>query len=82
MLFRSTTIRSDLKPLRENPEEYEVEEIVNQKCVRYWKKFRILYQCHWKDYGITEDWIPASDLRNAPEVLQIWKDKQKDLHRK
>jgi deoxyuridine 5'-triphosphate nucleotidohydrolase len=74
--------RPDLEPLRENPEEYEVEEIVEQKRAKYRKGYHILYKCRWKGYGITEDWIPAKDLRNAQEVLQEWKDKQKNVPRK
>ena len=62
----------DLPRLRENPDEYEVLEIVDKKKSRYRKRMRTLYKCRWKDYGVTEDWIPKSYLRNAKEVLDDW----------
>jgi deoxyuridine 5'-triphosphate nucleotidohydrolase len=70
--------RKDLLRIRENPEEKEVEEIVDQKKEKYRNRYRIMYKCRWKDYGITERWIPESDLRNANEVLKAWKLKLKN----
>ena len=37
-----------------------------------------MYKCRWKDYGITDEWIPESDLQNAKEVLNAWKLKLKE----
>ena len=54
--------RIGLERLREDIKEYEVEEIIAQKRVKYHKGTRLLYQCQWKDYGITEDWIPEKYL--------------------
>jgi predicted aminopeptidase len=72
-----TQERTDLEPLRGNPEEFEVEEIVDQHRERHRKKYRLMYQCGWKGYGVTDKWIPESDLRNTKEVLDAWKLKQK-----
>ena len=71
-------IRPKLKPLRDDPLEYEVEEIVAQKWGQ-WNGRRVqLYKCSWKGYGVTDEWIPLSYLRNAPEVLRRWKQKLQD----
>jgi len=32
-----------------------------------------MYKCRWKNYGVMDEWIPESYLRNAPEVLEAWK---------
>jgi len=62
-----------LERLREDVREYEVEEIIAQKRVKYCKGTRLLYQCQWKGYGITEDWIPEKYLQNTKEILNSWK---------
>jgi len=74
----TTQERTDLEPLRGDPEEFEVEEIVDQRRERHRKKYRLMYQCRWKNEGVTDEWIPESDLRNAKEVLDAWKLKQKE----
>jgi hypothetical protein len=75
-----TQERTDLEPLRRDPEEFEVEEIVDQRRERHRKRYRLMYQCRWKGYGVTDEWIPESDLRNAKEVLDAWKAKRRELH--
>jgi len=70
--------RTDLEPLRGDPEEFEVEEIVDQRRERHRKRYRLMYQCRWKDHGITNEWIPESYLRNTKEVLDAWKLKRKE----
>jgi cytidylate kinase len=70
--------REDLERLREDPWEYEVEEIVEQRQERHNKRYRLMYKCRWKNYGITDEWIPESYLRNAKEVLDAWKLKLKE----
>ena len=37
-----------------------------------------MYQCCWKNFSVTDEWIPESHLRNAKEVLDAWKLKQKE----
>jgi len=69
----ATQNRSDLPRLRENPDEYEVEEIVEQRRECHNKRYRLMYKCRWKNYGVTNEWIPESYLRNAPEILEAWK---------
>ena len=78
--FKSDSIqeREDLQPLRENPEEYEVEEIVEQRRERHRKRYKLMYRCRWKNFGVTDEWIPESYLRNTKEVLDAWKLKQKE----
>ena len=78
--FKSGSIqeREDLQLLRENPEEYEVEEIVEQRRERHCKRYRLMYRCRWRNFGVTDEWIPESYLRNAKEVLNAWKLKQKE----
>jgi len=84
--YKSTdgNTRIRLERIREDVEEYEVEEIIAQKRVKYRKGTRLLYQCRWKDFGITEDWIPEKYLRNAKEILNLWKTevKKKNLRKK
>ena len=70
--------RKDLQTLWENPEEYEVEEIIEQRKERHHKRYQLMYKCRWKDYGITNEWIPELHLRNAKEVLDAWKLKRKE----
>ena len=79
--YRSDPVeeRKDLDRLREDPQEYEVEEIVEQRRERHRKRYRLMYRCRWKRYGVTDEWIPESYLRNAKEVLDAWKLKQKEL---
>ena len=78
--FKSDSIqeRKDLQPLRENPEEYKVEEIIEQWRERHCKRYRLMYWCCWKNFSVTDEWIPESYLRNAKEVLDAWKLKQKE----
>jgi hypothetical protein len=68
--------RSNMKRMREDVEEFEVEEIVAEKREKHRNGYRLLYQCKWKNYGITDEWVTARDLRNAPEVLTVWKNKR------
>jgi len=75
----TTRERKDLEPLRENPEEYEVEEIVEQRRERYNHCYQLMYKCRWKDHSITDEWIPESYLRNAKEILEAWKRKLREL---
>ena len=75
--------RNSLPPLRRDPKEYEVIRIVNQRRVKHGKKgWKTLYQCEWKDYGVTDEWVSELQLRNTPEVLQSWKEKLKISQRK
>ena len=68
--------------LRENPKEYTILEIVDQKRVKFKKnnklKYKTLYKCNWEGYGVTEEWIPETYLRNAQEVLNNWKKRRGD----
>ena len=76
--------RKYLQPLREKQkitEEFEILEIVNERKVKKRGKYIKEYQCNWKGYGITDEWIPERNLRNAPELLQEWKKKAK-IHRR
>jgi hypothetical protein len=63
--------------LRDDPKEYSIIEIVDQKRIKYSasgkSKYKTLYKCNQEGYGITEEWIPEEHLRNAPEVLKKWK---------
>ena len=59
----------DLQSLQEDPEEYKVEEIVEQWKEQHHKRYQLMYKCQWKDYGITDEWIPESHLQNTKEVL-------------
>ena len=74
--------KNNLLPfMRENPNEYTIIEIVDQKRIKYKQKgklkYKTLYKCNWDRYGITEEWIPEKYLRNAQDILQDWKDKYK-----
>jgi hypothetical protein len=69
-------------PLREETkttQEYEILEIVNERRVKKRGKYISEYQCNWKGYGITDEWIPLRNLRNAQELLENWKMKKKKL---
>ena len=67
-----------LKPLRSDPQEYEVIRIVAQKWgTKHGRKIQ-LYQCKWTGHGITDEWIPVSYFRNAPAILQAWNDRRRD----
>jgi hypothetical protein len=45
---------TDLLQLHKSIEEYKVQEIVDQKRVKYSKNHtHLLYQCQWKGYSIT-----------------------------
>jgi len=68
----------DLECLREDPEEFEVIEIVEQRRVKHRNRYRLMYKCRWEHYGITDEWIPEAYLRNAREVLVTWKTKLKE----
>jgi hypothetical protein len=77
--------REELEPLRRHQkttEEYEVLEIVDEckikKRGRYYKE----YKCNWKGHGITDEWIPEKNLRNAQELLQEWIQKKAKNHRR
>ena len=74
----STNDRTDLERLREDPQEYEVIEIVEQRRVKHRNRYRLMYKCRWEHYGITDEWIPEAYLRNAKEVLDAWKTKLKE----
>ena len=69
----------DLQSIQEDPEEYKVKEIMEQWKEWHHKRYQLMYKCQWKDYGITNGWIPESYLQNTKEVLDAWKLKQKEL---
>jgi hypothetical protein len=72
--------RETLPPLREvtsSTQEYEVKEIVNERRVKRKGKYVMEYQCDWIGYGVTEEWIPLRNLRNAQELLTNWKKRKK-----
>ena len=67
--------RPALKKLQEDQkttQEFEVIKIVDERRCKRGEKFIKEYKCDWKGYGITEEWIPLSNLRNAQELLQEW----------
>ena len=73
--------RTALPPLREetkSTQEYTVLGIVNERCVKRGGKYVMEYQCDWEGYGITDEWIPLRNLRNAQELLLDWKQKRKE----
>ena len=70
--------RQQLEPLQEKQkatEEYEILEIVEERRVKKRRKYIKEYKCNWKGYGITDEWIPEKNLRNAQELLKNWKRK-------
>lgn len=72
--------RDSLPPLREvteSTEEFEVLEIINERRIKKGRRYVMEYQCDWKGYGITDEWIPLKNLRNAQELLSDWKRKKK-----
>ena len=72
--------RDKLEPLREKQkvtEEYEIIEIVKERRIKKNKKYYKEYLCNWKGYGITDEWIPEKNLRNAHKLLTEWKKKKK-----
>jgi len=80
--------RSHLSPLREEhitTKEYVILEIVNEKRVKKGKKrdgsnnYITLYQCNWEGHGVTDDWIPIKNLRNAQDLLKDWRMKKQKL---
>ena len=58
-------------------QEYEVLEIVNESRVKRRGRYIKEYQCNWKGYGVTDEWIPLKNLRNSQELLSDWKKKKK-----
>jgi len=58
--------RADLEPLREDPEEFEVEGIIDLREERHRKNHRLIHQCQWKHYT-------RIVLLHAKEVLEAWK---------
>jgi hypothetical protein len=52
---------------------------ITRESLRRWKgssKKIKLYQAIWKINGLeqeTDEWVPARDFQNAPEVLAQWK---------
>jgi len=72
--------REQLEPLREKQkvtEEYKIIKIVKERRIKKNKKYYKEYLCNWKGYGITDEWIPEKNLRNAHELLIEWKKKKK-----
>jgi hypothetical protein len=72
--------RTPLPPIREETkttEEFEVLEIVAERRVKKRGKYVKEYQCNWKGYGITDEWIPLRNLRNSQELLSDWESKKK-----
>jgi hypothetical protein len=72
--------RTPLPPIREETkttEEFEVLEIVAERRVKKRGKYVKEYQCNWKGYGITDEWIPLRNLRNSQELLSDWENKKK-----
>jgi len=65
--------RPDLELLREDPEEFEVEEIMDQREERHRKNHRLIHQCRWKHYT-------RIVLLNAKEVLEAWKHRLKERY--
>ena len=74
-------IRPDI-PMRKRrdygDEDWEVVDIVREKLAkRKGSTHRTkLYQAIWKINGVdqeTDEWVPAKNFQNAPEVLQKWK---------
>jgi hypothetical protein len=75
--------RNSLEPLRKQQkvtQEYEILEIVKERRIKIGKKYRREYQCNWKGYGVTEEWIPEKNLRNAQELLEDWKERKAKIH--
>jgi len=73
--------RKQLEPLRgkqKATQEYEVIKIVAERRIRKRKRWHKEYQCDWKGYGVTEEWIPEKNLRNAQEVLDEWKNRKQN----
>jgi len=74
-----------LEPLREKQiatEEFEILEIVKERRVKVKGKTCKEYFCNWKGFGVTDEWIPEKNLRNAQELLQEWKYKKAKIHRR
>jgi hypothetical protein len=63
-------------------EEWEVIRIINEKYIKKQGQQRraLHYQAEWKypdgSVQITNEWIDAKDFRNAPEVVQAWKNQR------
>ena len=51
-------------------EEYEVDQIVGERK----RNGKLYYRIRWKGYDAEDDtWQTARDIRNAPELLKIWR---------
>jgi hypothetical protein len=77
--------RKELEPLRRHQkttEEYEVLEIVEEHKIKKRGRYYKEYKCNWKGHGITDEWIPEKNLRNAQELLQEWIQKKAKNHRR
>ena len=75
--------RDILEPLREKQkttQEYEIIEIVKERKIKIGKKYRKEYQCNWQGYGITDEWIPEKNLRNAQDLLKEWRERKAKIH--
>ena len=75
-------IRPKLRPLRskqESTKEYEVLKIVSEHKIKKRGQYIREFQCNWKGYGITEEWIPEKNLRNSQELLRKWKTKKAEF---
>jgi len=71
--------RNKLEPLRQKQkvtEEFEILEIVKERRTKKRGRNYKEYQCNWKGYGVTEEWIPERNLRNAQELLREWRNKK------
>jgi len=65
--------RADLEPLREDPEEFEVEGIIGLREERHRKNHRLIHQCQWRHYT-------RIVLLHAKEVLEAWKLRLKERY--
>ena len=59
--------------------EYEVESIVDEKWSksrngRKTRLFRVRFLGYSSDF---DEWLPATNLRNAPDILKAWHDRNK-----
>ncbi|RDB20147.1 hypothetical protein Hypma_012728 [Hypsizygus marmoreus] len=65
----------------EEEPEYEVEAIVSERYRRVAKGRRVKeYKTRFEGYGPESDeWLPASHLKNAPAVLKAWNDHKRTI---
>jgi len=71
--------RDCLPPLRDESKftkEYEILDIFEERRRQKRGKYITEYRCNWQEYGITDEWIPLKNVRNAQELLQEWEIKK------